>query len=467
MIGVIGPRDSVELAVRVAAELGLGDVVLARAYDVADEAPALARELDIGCQVILFTGRVPYVLACQSGDFRAILDYVPHGGTDLYRALVLVLREHQGRLPVVSLDTIERRTAEETYHDLGLDPPRHVLPLENDQNGSGIRAAADVTEFHARLYRTGEVELCLTCLGSVRTDLERLGIPVVRIEHTRAALREALTRTSLTARLARSEATQTAVAVVDFAEFRARGAAGSPYAAQRSDLRVRQHVLDLAERLQGMVTEGDGYTFVIHTTKGAVEAELERASRGGTDVLWPDQSAGVAVGFGVGDTTASAEENARRALMLHRSTRELHLALTDGSVIRVVPNHRDTVYRLRETDPRILARARDLGVGPLTLWRLVIALRQLDPNAVTARDLARSYGVAPRSALRLLTALEKAGVAAALGIHVAPRAGRPQTVYRVDLSRLLPDDQAATQPVGASTRRPTTHGASTHGASAS
>ncbi len=260
---------------------------------------------------------------------------------------------------------------------------------------------------------------------------------MVRIEHTRAAIREALTRASLTARLARSEATQTAVALVDFSEYWARSSSVSSFAAQRAELSVREQVLDLAERLQGRITEGDGHTFVIHTTKGSVDGEFDRASRGGATVLRSHQSDGVVVGFGVGDSAASAEENARRAVILNRATTELHVVLSGGNVIRYPPNQRGTVYRLRETDPRILATARRIGIGPLTLFRVVVALRQLDPSALTARDLGRVYGVAPRSALRLLASLERAGVASVLGVQAAPRAGRPQTVYRIDLNSLL------------------------------
>ena len=105
-------------------------------------------------------------------------------------------------------------------------------------------------------------------------------------------------------------------------------------------------------------------------------------------------------------------------------------------------------YRLRETDPRLLAHARALGLGPFTVMRLASALAKLDPGAVTAGDLATAYGVTARSALRLLSKLERSGTATALGTRVAPRAGRPQTVYRVDL-----DPSSATRSRGEQRRR--------------
>ena len=56
MIGVIGPADSVRLALEIARAEGI-DQVIARSYETVDQAPSLARELDPVCQVLLLTGR--------------------------------------------------------------------------------------------------------------------------------------------------------------------------------------------------------------------------------------------------------------------------------------------------------------------------------------------------------------------------------------------------------------------------
>src|SRR4029079_11521113 len=61
MIGVIGPADSVRLAGDVARAEAI-EQVIARSYESVDQAPALARELDAVCQVILMTGRYSYAM---------------------------------------------------------------------------------------------------------------------------------------------------------------------------------------------------------------------------------------------------------------------------------------------------------------------------------------------------------------------------------------------------------------------
>lgn len=420
----------------VAGDLGLADAILTRTYASWDDVPAIAAELDAACGVLLFTGRVPFTIARSNPDLHATLEFIPHDGADLYRALVVVLRERGGRLPTVSLDTIERSAVDETYRDLDIEPPAAVLSLDGPDLSQAQWRVADVTAFHVERYRRGEVELCLTCMGSVRNSLVRLGIPVVRIEHTRAALREALRRASLTDRLARTEARQIAVALVERQPNRRRATSASPYESQRLELRRRQRVVDLAERLQGTLSDGADGRILIHTTRGAVEAEFARAR---TDLIaGADGSDALLIGFGIGATVASAEENARQAMALGRYSEEIHVVLDDGTVLRLGGAGAHPSYRLRETNPRFLAHAKSLGLGSFTLARLVAALGRIDHAALTARDLAKAYGVTPRSALRLLDTLERAGIAARLGTRVAPRAGRPQRVYRVDLGKLFP-----------------------------
>jgi response regulator of citrate/malate metabolism len=119
---------------------------------------------------------------------------------------------------------------------------------------------------------------------------------------------------------------------------------------------------------------------------------------------------------------------------------DLHVAAADGTVTRVGRTGHAETLRLRETDVAMARLARQLGLGPLALTRLTRALRQVDASAVTAAELAQAYGIEARSARRLMTALQRAGIAMPQGRQGGARAGRPQTVYRIDVGRLVPEE---------------------------
>lgn len=415
MIGVIGSDDSVSLVLQVAAEMGLANQVVGRSYRSADEVELAARDLDAICRVLLFTGRFPFASAlAQDPALRATLDFVPHSAIDLYRTLALVMRDNEGLVPSFVVDTIEREVVEQVCQDLGLALPVDVLGLEID--GHGIRDPEEIVDFHVSAVRSGRAVLSLTCLGSVNQKLLALGLPVSRIEHTRSTLHHALTRAALAVRSSEAEGAQPTVALLRPAKGRADVTGTS----------VRQ----FARSLRGEAVALSDETWRIHTNYAALEHLLL------TDQVSvpPDWEAG----FGVGAVVSEAEHNARRALKLGQPGRGgVVTVLADGSVIGV-ETHGASRLRLRETDDLLLAHARRIGVRSITLSRLAVALRLLNPDSLTVRELAQAYGVEPRSAARLLARLEAAGIATVQGVDGAPGAGRPQLVYSVDVDRLLP-----------------------------
>lgn len=415
MIGVIGSADSVELTLLVARDIGLADQVIGRAYRHVDQAPDIAHDLDRVCRSLLFTGRVPFSRAVTDPDvLAATVDFVPHTAIDLYRTLAVVLRAHGGALPEISIDTIDEEIVAEVFHDLDLPAKFRVLSL--DKGRGGLRSGEEVVRFHLAAQRGDHAGLSLTCLGSVSEALRAAGAPVIRIEHTRSTLRQALTSAATSARMAEIEGSQAAVAVLRPLDGRRRRA-------------VPPHVRSYAERLGGVTRAGSQTTWTVHTTFGSVQALVRSGPT--------DMPLGWSVGFGVGASVSQAEVNAHRALALTQGVGLPLTVLADGSVIG--GDTRGLAgYRFRETDQELLAHARDVGLRSLTVARLAAALRRLDPSSVTARDLAGAYGVEVRSARRMLRDLERLGIASAAGAEGPPRAGRPQTVYRIDVDQLLP-----------------------------
>jgi predicted ArsR family transcriptional regulator len=73
--------------------------------------------------------------------------------------------------------------------------------------------------------------------------------------------------------------------------------------------------------------------------------------------------------------------------------------------------------------------------------RLFAAVRDLDPSGFTAKQFSAAYGVQERSARRILGSLTETGHATRSGIQTSPGAGRPNTIYTVDLERLFAETQ--------------------------
>lgn len=427
MIGIIGSEDSVAHIVTVVSSVGLGEQVIARSYTAPDEAPALASELDAVCDVVLFTGRVPYELARSQVALTATALYVRYSAVDLYRTLV-ILALNGGRLPRLSIDTIDREIVEETFHEVGVRPPQELYPLsEIDVLLPDLSHV--LARFHRERYRRGDVEVCVTCMTSVRDQLQAEGIPVIRVRTTDDTVRETLVRAAMAAQLQRSEWAQVAVLGV-----------AAPGEIEAEAIAAIEH--DLAEVVSGHVVDGaDGRAIV--TTRGALERELRRAP---LQRVWRSLEALPAwLSVGFGDSLPQAEQNSRYGRTVALVTRNHQEVFPDGSMRRI-DDPAPAPLQTRNINSRLQALLESSALSPLTLSRLQAALAALGREDVTARELATEYGVEPRSARRLLAALHKAGLAAPLGAHAAPGAGRPQVVYKVDLRTLLELNAPAAEP---------------------
>jgi len=412
MIGIVGPTDSVGLLLDVAKDTENSGIVVSRTYERYADASRAASDLDGACRVILFTGRVPFEISSRDHHLSAQLQYIEHGGIDLYHTLIRILATNRGSIPRFSLDTIDSSQAERAYSGLPLEPPKHFLPIDDlVKTPDGVTER--LTQFHADLIRSEKVELGLTCLASVHDALLRLSLPTHRIAHTYLSLDAALRRAVLTDEVSRSESLQ-----ITIARIRIDAADGDPSAV------IDKSIRHYARRLHGTLSIADESTIRIHTTRHHLSEALDRYREGLVSAFDSDQlPTNASLGFGVGTSASTADENARRAVQLFEGIGLPHVVFADGSVYIVDDAKKSEAFSFRSVSASQQALRRSTGLGPVSMRRLVDSLRRIDANAVTTSDLADAYGLRNRSARRILSQLHEAGIATVVGTHVGPGAG--------------------------------------------
>lgn len=427
MIGVVGPRDSVAQVAEVAGKMAIDIPLVTRVYDDPSAATDLVRELDQSCSVILFTGRVPFAISSAALSAHARLEYIPHEGVDLMRVVARMLIDRPGEAPPrVSVDSVDADVAREIFAELGFpDAEIHAIPLVLQDRGSGFDPEV-IAGQHQSLLHDGVTDVALTCLDSVYGCLRKKSRPVIRVRHAQMVVRASVERCILASQLMRAAGSQIAVILL---------------VSRASEADRRQQALfdslarDAAAAAQAEVMTAEGSDVKLVTTRGAVERWLSDGGQTRPKVLESDFAELVHLGVGLGESVALAERHARKALSFSVRERQPFIFNADGKSNSLYRAGRN--YRAREARGEVVDLARRLGLSPVSLQRLILAVQQSDPSAVTAAQLAAGYGVAPRSARRLLTRLTNAGLAEAVGTEQGPTAGRPQTVFKVHLDQLV------------------------------
>jgi hypothetical protein len=438
MIGLIGPLDSVDLVLKVARELEYAALLIPRAYHHVEEAVDIALDIEPLCSVILFTGRVPYVAAVASGLLTVRTEYIPHEGTDLYRAIAALLLspEYRGALPRISFDSIDVLQVQEAFRELGLPPHNHVISLKVSENGAVDLAS--MVEDHRMLAKAGHVDLCVTCIGGVFGALEKQGIPVVRIVHSRIVIREALVRAQLAMDLSRAQALQVSACIL---QAKNQTPKTKKTISQRFMNSIGNKYCDL---LNGRITSHRPNEIVILSTRGAVERSLQSEIVSRASTIKTELARNVQIGIGFGQSPSSAEENARRAIRMADGGNHRVMISLDGHKTM-------SIEAVRSADPREIRAsnlriAKRLNLSPTIVNRLRAAFQELDPQNFTSNELASTYGVLPRSARRLISDLRGRGLVKESGIEKSDKAGRPQIAYQIALHHLIEKEPAKPAP---------------------
>lgn len=437
MIGLIGPLDSVKLACAVSESESWRSQLVARPYTRARDSVALAQELDQTCSVILLTGRVPYELV-DAAHINAELQYISHSGADLYRCIARILIERDGKLPRVSLDSIDESVAADTFADLELPQPRtagHLLTRSRTPIDTH-----DVVAFHLDEIRSGRTDAALTCLAEVASQLTDAGVDVWRVTHTKSTMRQSLQNAVLSDELHRSRASQPGVVLFEIAPGAVPGS--TIYDRESARLHMQASLLEISRKNGARLSALEGDVFALTTNRGAIAAAIERRRAAHASLLdAPKIGISVRAGAGIGATYAHAEENARAALALSDAGRNTPVVFPDGHVdAGPDANHRQ-LERQDITDSYVKLGEK-LNVGALAARRLVAALTRIGSDTLTARQLGEAYGIQTRSARRLLAALSDVGFAEEIGIRAKAQAGRPQTLHKVNLGALLRELEA-------------------------
>lgn len=421
------------LARQVALEFGRSNELLGLAYEHVDEAVDMGRSLESMCEVLLFTGLVPFERAKRAGKWECELDVIQHSQADLYRMIGLILKETAGDFPRVSVDSLEMSTVRDVFGDMGLPIPAVVIPIIE----SGAFVFEDVegtARAHLAALERGEVEAALTCLAGTHQLLTAAGMTTWRIDHARVTIVEALQRAWLAADLRKTEGSSIAVALVQpvFVE----GKSSTNVSALRAT--VDRSVTSHARRMGSRVAM-EGNRYMLTTTKAAIQEMVGRYRRGQKSLVdlatKPPAGVTTTLGVGFGGTFATALDSAEKAFQFSGSSSEPTVTHEDGTVESLVAGGHEAV-NLLATSEGVLELAERTGLGPLSLRRLIAALGRADHTLVTAQQLAEFYGVLPRSARRMLGLLVAAGYAQEVGVRGSVGAGRPHVVYDVDLTTL-------------------------------
>lgn len=434
-IALIGSRPMLDRVSKLATAYGEAQWV-PYPYEQPEQAGQLAREA-WDCDVLLFTGPIPYSFARAYTEQNGIpAVYVPF---DEYMiALSLYdLRQALREVDPISIDIPQEADALSVLRELGLSAERfHIKPYFTTELSEDASVnIEEIVEFHVRLARSGQSSLALTGIQAVHTRLQTMGIPSQRMhipeKNIQGALAEALARGQL---LISSNA-QIAVGFVSVDPYESLARERGSYAAQEATLKVHQLLLQLGKHMDASLQQISPDRFVLYGTRGGVHTvtvQMRELPLLAETVKLAAVS--ISVGFGYGATAREAEQHAEIALHHARQAGggKAFIVTDDKTVVGPLDEERRS-YQLRSEHTQTMELADRSGLSVATISKLLEFWRLRQSASFSVQEVAEYQQVQRRTAERIVKKLLDSGALRVAGEEQPFRKGKPRSLYQFNL----------------------------------
>ncbi|EGL81752.1 hypothetical protein CathTA2_2767 [Caldalkalibacillus thermarum TA2.A1] len=430
-LGIVGPDDSVQRILEVAGE-SEELILVPFPYRRTEETETIIRNNRHRVDQWFFSGQAPYHFALSKGLVKEHeASYPPLYGSSLLGTLLEILFQEGHHIRNVSLDTIQQAEIENIRSAYAMDPLTFHL-----YSYTGYQPAEDIIRFHRELYEQGTIDVAITCIREVYHHLQEVGIPCYRVVPSQLSIRFVLQFLKVRGQSSWYRKSQLAILGIEVLPVENTTDQQDPYQQKRQELELNHVLLDYAQRVKGSyIRIGDGLYF-IYTTRGELELHLHDQSYA-TFIhdIYTRSRLNVRLGIGYGLSALDAEQNVRLALQYARRQQSAMVVIVneDKEVQHYDPAGQQEVmaYQQRQWGKEWEERFKEANISPATVAKIESLARHYRTHVITAQELSRWLHSTERNARRLLTEMERLGLAKVTGEEQPGQRGRPRKVYEL------------------------------------
>ncbi|MET3292851.1 UNVERIFIED_CONTAM: hypothetical protein ABID98_005548 [Brevibacillus sp. OAP136] len=427
-IGIVGPKTSVDRIVRLAEEFSQGMRFLPFPYAEFQETRSIVQEHDHQVDVWLFSGQLSYMIAKSVLGTDENLMHIQHTESSLYRCFLLMAYNQYAFFKRVSIDDLTESQLNDAFDQLDLPTSNvYIKTYDIDTNPN------DLLDFHIQLWKEGKTDGAVTSFEGVYQGLVAAGVPAYWFTPTRLEIRQTLRILEEKVRAFYFKDTQIGVEIIEIDDFdKIAEKKRSPYKLQYLELRLREALIRLCETLDGSLMERGNGRYVIFSSRGAIERQIEQLKQTVEQLALESEST-VAVGIGYGETVFAAEVNALHAIQHSKEKAEPGIVIVqeDGTVIESVGKEQELSYSFRTDDKEFLEKLKKGNVSIRTYNKVAAFVRRMGWSSFTTKDLATQLKLDERNVRRMVTCLTEVGLAEYVGEEASSTRGRPSKIYRL------------------------------------
>ncbi|WP_078410061.1 helix-turn-helix domain-containing protein [Priestia abyssalis] len=428
-IGLVGLKTSIEQILDLAEEYKHELEFISLPYVKTEEVENLVQETTSYVHAWLFTGPLPYEIAKKTVRTDKIMVHVPATESGLYKSFLEMIYEQGKMIEQLSIDTMSTNNiSEEALSQLNMNIPKiYTKAFEVDVDPN------ELLHFHLNLWNEGKIEGALSCFPSVCEALREKGIPAYRMSMSKMEIRQTLRILVEKVKAAYFKDTQIGVEIIEVEYFnRVAEEMKTPYHLQYLELRLKEMLIQLGEKINGSVSEKGNGRYMIFSSRGAIERELPTLEDTVQKLAFEADTT-VAVGIGFGETAYSAEINAFRAIQHSKEMkkREIVMVQDDGKIVESPGKKQELQFSSRTQNEILIEKLKKGNISVKTYKKIAALIQKMGWSDFTTKELATHLEMTERNVRRIVTDMCEVDLAQCVGKEAYATRGRPSKIYRL------------------------------------
>lgn len=371
-------------------------------YSQPQDANNLLDELQ-PADVLVIGGLLPYLeVAERLKIWQTPYYYLEQDESSVSTTLLATIARHEICLGRLSIDVVKPEFVSNILSDIHLE---EVSPYVLQTTSPTL------FEEHATLYRERKIDMAITSVHHVYTQLQKAQIPAVRVIDSRSALLQKLSDIKSMALLNKSNAN--------------RAAAG----------KITLHIddtpsfLTLTQEIHASYKQLDDHNYEIYTTSGRLQYLL--ASEQLKTILDNFQYT-FTLGFGYGESIVEALHHANEATKFSTNN-QVYLLNAQSILTGPYPNGAQSLV-LKTDHPKIAIMSSRTKLSALNIAKIMAFNEHRQSEQFTAQDLADYLFVTRRTAERTIKKLLANDYALQIGEEMTYQQGRPRAIYTLNFT---------------------------------
>jgi GTP cyclohydrolase III len=428
-IGLVGLKTSVERILDLAEEYKHELEFLSFPYVTTEGIEKIVEEHNSQVHAWLFSGPIPYEMAKKTLGTDNIMIYVPATESGFYNSLLEMIYKQGEIINRISIDTMSSNNiVEEAVPQMNVKP-KEIYKKVFESNVD----TDELFHFHLNLWREGKTEGALSCFPSVCEHLRENGVPAYFMSSSKMEIQQTLRILSEKVKTSYFKDTQIGVEIIEVEYFnRLAEEKKTPYRIQYLELRLKEILIQLCEKLNGSFSERGNGRYMIFSSRGAIEKGINILENTIQKLAF-EANTTVAVGVGFGETAYSAEINAFRAIQHSKEMRKREIVIVqdDGNIVESPGKQKELQYSSSTHNEILLKKLKKGNIGIKTYKKISALVRRMGWQEFTTKELATHLEMTERNVRRIVASMCEVELAQCVGEEANATRGRPSKIYRL------------------------------------